>query len=214
MNNIDQAVREFLEGVVAVRGFPPVHMGETIDWAADPFAHPSWRFRFHSLTWLVPFFECAEAQERVRDILLQWFKGNPPSNPPSDFSWSDHSTALRAEVYATAAQKFPDDWIIEALERHGTLLSDPEFYEGEGNHALDQSIALHKVGAVLGREDWLKLAEERMNSLAIESIDDQGVTNEGSVHYQLYNWQRYGAAIRQVQATGWEIPAGLARQGS
>jgi hypothetical protein len=206
-------LEDLLAGSVAIRGFDPVTFGDEIDWAADPYEHVSWRFRFHSLGWVRPYLDQEDAYDRVRDVLLQWHENNPVDAPPSDFSWSDHSTARRAEVYACAARIFGSEgWLREALERHGQMLADDDFYVDAGNHALDQDIGLHKVACVLGNDDWQNLAEQRMSELAYDSIDEEGVTNEGAIYYQLYNWRRYGVAIDQVEACGRPVPGALHRR--
>ena len=51
------------------------------------------------------------------------------------------------------------DWLDSGLRRHGAALADPDFYVRVGNHALNQAIGLLDVGCVLGREDWMTLAD-------------------------------------------------------
>lgn len=204
---------DLADRVVALDGFDPVKIGSPINWAIDPFGHPSWTFGLHSLTWLLPYLADATTRAQAREIIMEWVNANPWDNPPSPQSWSDHSTALRAGVLACAIVSLgPESWLVAAAERHAEVLANPEFYRGEGNHALDQDIGLHRVGCVLGRLEWMELAERRATALAVESIDDEGVTNEGSVGYQVYNFRRYGVLLGQLEICERPIPAGLLRQ--
>ncbi len=74
-----------------------------------------------------------------------------------------------------------------------------------GNHALNQSRGLLAAGCILGRRDWQRLAADRIATLLAESVDAQGVTNEQSIYYQLYNMEAYRAA-----ATGFAEDVGMA----
>ena len=93
-------------------------------------------------------------------------------------------------------------WLHDALVLHGQTLADPAFYVAHGNHALNQDIGLLEVARVLNRADWLTLAGNRINALITESVDRQGVTNEQSVGYELYNYNRYRRAADRMVAAG------------
>lgn len=194
---------------VVISDFDPVKVGDPIDWGHD--GHHSWEFRFHNLMWLLPYFD-EGVDEEIKKVLRDWINNNPVDDPPSEWSWGDHATALRAKVLACATRLFGDaHWLMEAMEQHAEVLADEAFYRGQGNHALNQNVGLHRIGCVLGRRDWMGLAEERFDALAVDSIDEQGVTNEGAVQYQKYNYTRYQEAINQIQACKRSLPAGLER---
>jgi hypothetical protein len=199
--------------MVILDGFDPVEVGSPVDWTIDPFGHPSWTLGFHSLNWLLPFLGNPAARDDAREIVMEWVDANRLRDPPSPQSWSDHSTALRAGVLACAiAWLGREPWLVAATEEHAEILSEPGFYRWEGNHALDQNIGLHRIGCVLGRTEWMEVAERRATELAIDSIDQDGVTNEGSVGYQVYNFRRYGVLLEQVEACDRPIPAALLRR--
>lgn len=42
------------DGVLKLADFDAVKVGPEIDWSADPFGHPHWRHRLHSLDFLWP----------------------------------------------------------------------------------------------------------------------------------------------------------------
>ena len=90
-------------------------------------------------------------------------------------------------------------WVRDALRTHGAVLADPAFYVDHGNHALNQSRGLLAAGCILGRRDWQRLAARRIAALLAESVDRQGVTNEQSVYYQLYNLEAYRAAADRLR---------------
>ena len=191
--------------------FPPT-------WSEDPHRDRNWRFRLHSLDWMLALIEASSETgegrylDRALDLAQSWLEANPREDPPSDFSWNDHSTALRAQVLVCLANAAPGhDWLEEGLELHGTTLADPAFYVNRGNHALNQDIGLLEVGCYLGRDDWKQLAQERIDALLPQSVDRQGVVNEQAIGYALYNYQRYTVANEVLDACGLPEPAGFDR---
>ena len=148
--------------------------------------------------------------DRALDLAQSWLEANPREDPASDFSWNDHSTALRAQVLVCLANAAPGhEWLEDGLELHGTTLADPAFYVNRGNHALNQDIGLLEVGCYLGRDDWKQLAQERIDDLLAQSVDRQGVVNEQAIGYALYNYQRYTVAHEVLDACGLPEPAGF-----
>jgi hypothetical protein len=191
--------------------FPPT-------WSEDPHNDRNWRFRFHSLDWMLPLIEATTITGEVRykqralDLARSWLESNPRENPPSDFSWNDHSTALRAQILVCLAKAAPNrEWLEDGLRLHGNTLADPVFYVRRGNHALNQSIGLLEVGCYLGRDGWKELARERIDTLLAESVDEQGVVNEQAIGYQLYNYERYTVARDVLRACGLPSPASFER---
>ena len=80
-----------------------------------------------------------------------------------------------------------------------------------GNHVLNQSRGLLAAGCILGRRDWQRLAADRIAALLAESVDRQGVTNEQSIYYQLYNLEAYRAAARRLRVCGLTVPRAFRR---
>ncbi|TMD27712.1 MAG: hypothetical protein E6I94_09345, partial [Chloroflexi bacterium] len=197
---------------------PTVRLPANPTWRENPFHDNLWQFHYHSLVYVLQL-EGAWARtgenrylDRAVFLLRDWLRDNPRSNPPSPFSWNDHSTAWRAAVLACTAEIVPvSTWLRQALLLHGSTLADPAFYRRHGNHALNQSIALLDVGHVLNRTDWMQLASARINALIEESVDVQGVTNEQSIGYQLYNYRRYLSAEDRLHACGQPISRAFAR---
>jgi Heparinase II/III-like protein/Heparinase II/III N-terminus len=187
-------------------------------WAEDPFNDRNWEFQYHSLRFLWDLFEAWRItgdrayQDRGLNLLHDWVRDNPRGAARSGFAWNDHSTAIRTFVLACAAAVAPKKaWIRDALRTHAAALADPDFYVHHGNHALNQSRGLLAAGCVLGRQDWQRLAADRIAGLLAESVDRQGVTNEQSVYYQLYNLEAYRAAARRMEACGIAVPRAFRR---
>ena len=199
---------------------PVVTLAADPTWSEDPLRDANWSFQFHALRYTLDLFQAWNATgsqaylDRALFLLRDWYRDNPRSDPPSEWSWDDHSTAWRAVIYACAADLTPmTSWLEDALILHGSVLADPAFYVRHGNHALNQSIGLLEVGRVLGRSNWTSLAADRMNALILESVDVAGVTNEQSVDYQAYNYARYTIARDRLMAVGLNPGSGFDRVG-
>jgi hypothetical protein len=197
---------------------PIVTLPANPTWRENPLHDANWQFQYHAMRYVLDLFSAWKStgstayRDRALFLLRDWAASNPRSNPPSAYSWNDHSTALRAVVYACAADLTPmTTWLRNALVLHGQTLADPSFYVGIGNHALNQSIGLLEVGRVLGRRDWMTLARDRINRLVLRSVDEQGVSNEQSTFYQAYNYNRYRLAQNRLLAVGLTPGSGFAR---
>jgi len=197
---------------------PLVTLPADLTWTENPYADDNWAFQLHSLWYALDLLATTDLTgdpayaERALALLQDWSEDNPRVGAPSVWSWNDHSTALRAIVLACVADLVGmPAWLPAALLLHGETLADPTFYRGQGNHALNQAIGLLEVGRVLGRSDWIALAVARINALIQVSIDSEGVSNEGSVGYELYNLQRYAIARDRILAAGGTPAAAFAR---
>lgn len=197
---------------------PVVTLPTNLTWAEDPLGDANWRYQLHTLRFTLNLLRAsaetgvAAYRDRALFLLRDWLADNPRSDPPSRYSWDNHSTAWRAVVYACATEYVGmTSWLHDALLLHGRTLADPSFYVKHGNHALNQSIGLLEAARVLGRDDWIALARDRINALVAESVDTQGVTNEQSVGYQAYNYNQYHLALDRFAALGLAPGADFAR---
>ena len=187
-------------------------------WAEDPYGDANWRFRYHSLRHLLDLIEAgaqtgdARYSDRAVQLAADWVRDNPQLGAPSDMSWNDHSTALRAVVLACMADRLPwPAWLEDALRLHGRVLADPEFYVDRGNHALNQAVGLLEIGRVVDKPAWIDLAVTRIRDLVTVSIDSEGVSNEQSAAYQLYNYRRYSVTRDRLLALGIQPAAAFSR---
>ena len=198
--------------------FPTVTLPSNPRWNENPLKQVNWLFNYHSLrfVWALTTAWAQTGDQRYLDrakfLLYDWQRDNPRVGAPSPYSWNDHSTAWRAMVYVCAAEILPDyTWLLRTLRLHGETLASPSFYRAEGNHALNQDIALLEVGNFLGRSDWKRLAASRLSKLVTDSVDTSGVINEQSVFYQLYNYDRYSAARKRLRELDQPVGSGFAR---
>ena len=209
---------DLLRNRYTLANFPTVTLPSNPTWKENPLKQVNWLFNYHSLrfVWALTTAWSQTGERRYLDratfLLYDWQRDNPRVGAPSVWSWNDHATAWRAMVYVCAAEILPHStWLMRTLRIHGETLADPSFYRAEGNHALNQDIALLEVGNALGRSDWMRLAATRVSALVTNSVDASGVINEQSVYYQLYNYQRYNAARKRLQQLGQPIGSGFAR---
>lgn len=208
-------VRELGEGLITLDPHPSVASTLPPNWSMDPIGDTNWKFQFHALRWV-------QALKRAHDtdgnphhlqtylaILEDWYQRNPWSSPPSDQSWADHSTAMRARVYAACAQAMTSPWpawLHLALDEHVDVLSGPDLYPSGGNHALNQNVGLFAAASMLKREDEQRFAISRTAELLERSVDEQGVTDEQSTEYQVYNFRRYREAATLFRDAGAVLP--------
>lgn len=220
LNDVDPVARadELMGNRYRLGSWPVVTLPADLRWTEDPFHDTNWQFQLHSMRYVLDLFTAtrltanATYQNRGLALLRDWVHDNPRTSAPSIWSWNDHSTALRAVVLACTADLTPmTSWLRDTLVVHGATLADPAFYVNEGNHALNQAIGLLEIGRVLARSDWITLAASRINTLILASVDAEGVTNEQSVGYQYYNYQRYSIAKARLLAVGRTPGAGFAR---
>jgi hypothetical protein len=146
---------------------------------------------------------------RVTAIVHDWVKDNPYSWKPDIGAYE--STMHRTNVLICTRQavlaglkvtKLPKRyaWLDKALLDHAKFLQTT--WSGGWNHGTDESIALFGIGCTLGREDFKKLAQQRLAIGITQSIDAQGSTNEQSVGYAMFNYTLWGRAAQVLQDCG------------
>ena len=209
---------DMLRNRYTLANFPTVTLPANPTWKENPLEQINWLFNYHSLrfVWALTTAWAETGYQRYLDrasfLLYDWQRDNPRAGSPSIWSWNDHATAWRAMVYVCAAEILPHStWLMRTLRIHGETLADPSFYRGEGNHALNQAVALLEVGHALRRSDLKRLAADRMSRLVTRSVDTSGVTNEQSVFYQWYNHDRYSVARKRLRALDQPVGSGFAR---
>lgn len=197
---------------------PEVTLPHDLTWREDPLHDANWLVRFHGLSWVRTLLDAWRISGRQRyagratAVIHDWLADNPRSAPRSGWSWYDQSTGIRASTIACAAAMLGMTGPMrDGLAVHGRLLASPGFYVGVGNHALDQDIGLMDAAHALGRADWLAIAARRVGTLVVRSVSEAGVTNEQSVGYQRYNYQRYAAMRDRLRAYGAGVPAAFDR---
>ena len=162
---------------------------------------PSWKFYYHSLCWLNPVYKYlrnrknGEYEKFFITTVKAWLEkyGIPPVQlptqlEPGDYTWYDMSVAWRTIIIISALALHPDDdFFIFYLKNHADALMTEEYYPGIGNHALHMNYALASAALVLNNYQFLKTAFDRIEKLKAISIDNEGVSLEGSASYHLFN---------------------------
>ena len=180
-----------------------------ITWKEDPFHNASWVLKLHQMYWTEPLWYAyvttgnVAYKNRYVALLQSWYSKNPLSNPPSPWSWAQHSVAIRSMVVSCAIKRGVGySWTRAMADQHGTKLAQTSFYLHTGNRALDQDIGLLDIGCARSNNSWRDLAVARMNSWATGDIDSQGVSKEQSDGYNLYVYKRLDLASRALAACG------------
>ena len=189
------------------------------DWTEDPFANSNWVFQYHSLHWLDPLRRVGLATgdqamiDRYAELVRDWVEDNPMDAPRSRFAWYDMADGFRAIGLVCLAATYPKvpDWLKAAIDTHAQMLSDPTRYASTGNHGLYQNLGLLALGCSRGVPEWRDLAVQRAETLLDLAVDDQGVTNEGSVLYQALNHRWYQQLGARLDRCGLPRFPGLAR---
>jgi hypothetical protein len=209
---------DILGGRLKLGPFPTFRLPANPTWRENPFRDVNWVFRYHTLAWMMPLIHTwhstgdARYVRRAISLTRDWLRDNPRSAPRSRAAWGDLQTAWRTIVLACFVEAVPSaTWARTALAQHARVLTLASFYRGAGNHALGQNRALIVAGCVLRRQDWVTLGVRRTSSLVVRSVDSQGVTNEQSVFYQLYNYLGYDAVADRLRLCDRAVPTALAR---
>ena len=183
--------------------------GAGLRWSELAELPPTAKWWLNGFKWVRGLLATGAAADTAlaRRHLLDWAEQNPRGAPATDRAWDGHAVALRSEALACLRGRSSDDPAVEETARaHGAFLADPEHYQGNWNHGLDQNIGLLMLGAAAGREDWTALARSRTLDALAAMVDWQGVTNEQAVGYQYYNHVRIEDARRAFARCGAPLP--------
>jgi hypothetical protein len=195
--------------------FDPARDGH-INWAQDPFHHPTWVVDFQNGQWIEALIEAylaggpnaAAYQDRAKTLLLGWLSHVPADNQTPD--------TLICSAQAFAGQSWIDNRIP------GLLDYDASHWDGAFNHGLKQSLQLlgagcaYPAGAFGGAaRSWREAAREQMidsfepNALG-PAIDAQGATNEQSTGYANFDYGLWTTAEASLRACGLSLPGWIA----
>lgn len=211
-----ERVAELMNGRMLIGDHPAVPLPVDPTWLENDLGDASWAFGYQSLIWVDALRRNATTDTNgqmmvlYEDLLMDWWEDNR-SNPLAttsatvgdDYRWFDMAIARRALVFLCAIPQLgAEQWILEALEAHGTLLAADDAYAGTGNHALHQNMSLAAVGYLYERPDWIDKASARTALLLAEAVDEQGISLEGSASYQLKNYLWWTDARERLELIG------------
>ena len=194
-------------------GKPPVKLPQNLAWNENPYNDRSWEWSLHAMRYIGDLVESYKFTnelrylQRAEDLVLDWMSDNypPPSQvkplsftPPSEFSWHDHTTAVRIQSWLP----FFEVWVktdlckedelnsfIRGVMIHAKYLSDEKFYRKAHNHGIDQDIALIGIALTFPEfkesQYWLALGQERLKQQLLDTVSENGVHLEHSPGYHI-----------------------------
>ncbi len=182
---------------------PPVKFAP-ISWTEDPYADPYWRFDFYSLRptthLLYAYYETGDTQ--YRDKLSDVLRSFLAVGVHSKYLTTDvdlHAAAWREMVLVNTYVKLrrsgdlpPDlaQGLRAAIRNEATFLAQPENYESNFNHGVNQVAALLLVAENFPdwpeAAAWGSTARRRLDDLADNVVDADGVEVENSPYYHYY----------------------------
>jgi hypothetical protein len=199
---------ELRESRLRLGSFPPFVWSPDLRWDENPVGDRNWAWRLHSMEPL-QFLLAAHAEtqadwflQQCEAVINDWINDNYTTNPPSEFSWSDHSTALRLRSFLCVFEYGRRGFLtreslltlLATIHAHASVLADPEFYVEHTNHGLDQSYLLFLAGAAFPEfadaESWRELGRARTLGELSFSFGSEGVHVENSPGYHLMMLRR------------------------
>jgi len=204
---------QILNSEFALIGKPPVKLPIDLAWNENPYNDRSWEWSLHTMQYIDYMVERYKLTKELRylqraeDLIMDWISDNspPPSkgksipyNPPSEFSWHDHTAALRAQSWLP----FFEVWVksdlcnenefkifIRAIMITAEFLSSEKFYKKANNHGIDQDISLIGIALTFPEfkqsQSWLALGQKRLEQQITDTISQNGVHLEHSPGYHL-----------------------------
>lgn len=204
-----EKAKALMNGRIQLGTHPAVELPETPRWDENPLNDDNWDAAYHKLNWLDVLRRegTRTGDERMLDrwrtLLADWVRANPRGGSASDWAWKEVPTAQRALVLTCAvAELGGKPWLRRAIRQHGEALTDPDLRVDIGNHAMLQNNGLLAAACLAGNEDWARLAYDENDRLLTRAVDEQGVTDEGSVDYQNNNYRWWRKAADRLDACG------------
>jgi hypothetical protein len=205
-----QVADDLMSGWMTLSHFSAWQLPDDLQWTEDPFSDNNWVFQLNLLSWADPLRRVGLADgnqamlDRYQAIIRDWVEDNPVETPRSKFAWYDMADGFRAVALVCLAAALPDDpqWLTDAIDTHAEMLSDPDRFASNNNHGLYQNLGLLALGCSRDEPAWRDLAVRRSTAMLDYTVDEQGVTNEGSVEYQASNYSWYLQLAERLRRCG------------
>lgn len=138
----------------------------------------------------------SEYNEKGMQIISLWYKYNKRFHKKrTQFSWNDHSTALRVIALLYFLDNQPNINIYKSRETNSILnvsmkyLLNPNNYSFKGNHGIFQDIALlHLISHIKDENARIKLKQIPITRFEVQietAFSEEGIHLENSPHYHL-----------------------------
>lgn len=200
------AANQLMQNVIPVERYATVSI-PVIKWNEDPFKDKYWRFSFYGFRPFINlFFATKETNDpiylkKAEEITLSFIN----KNTNQSYIWDDnHAVSFRAMylvklwwqlrennllTYKTSRQ------ILQSIEKHANFLADPNHYDKQYNHGLNETVALYLISVnfpdLPKAKEWLNLSRERLATSLTVVVDPDGVLIENSPYYHLYTLEKY-----------------------
>ena len=197
----------YLENWHPVDRFDPIKIDGPITWEEDPYGERYWRFIFYSLrsTRNLLYAGIETGNQAYFDKLIDIVESFVDNGLDKPLTWDDyHGVAFRTMVLTNTWWKLREQnalpvetstKLLQALEVHGNFLLAEEHFESGYNHGLTESTALLILAAnfpdLPGADEWLSVAEARLEQMAVDLVDDDGALIENSPYYHFYVLQKF-----------------------
>lgn len=188
-----------------------------LTWSEDPYSSDYWRLEFYSLrpslNLLYAFRKTGQKVYAQKAISLDL--SFIAAEPKSRWAWSDpHAVAFRSMALVDTwwklrqAHQLPEassTLMLGEIEKTGQYLADPNHYQQENNHSLNEAAALYELAVAFpdlpNSHQWLATAKQRFGWQLNGLIDADGQLIENSPYYDFYAlakyWQIYQYSVNQ-----------------
>jgi hypothetical protein len=221
---------ELMASRYSFQDFPTVTLKENLGWDEDPLRDADWSWELHGMAFSAllarAYAETGNLSylERAEALILDWIRDNSAyaMRPPSEFSWNDHTTAIRLvswlyfwEVWSHSPlfEQRKMETVVGSMLAHADLLADSTFYWPKHNHGIDQDRTLLAFALVFPEldtsDEWKALALRRLALQLTQTISPNGVHLEYSPGYQLATMAKVEDIDGMLQAFSLEEALGL-----
>lgn len=193
------------KGEYTFNHFGPQPVAVPVNWALGTGGKDNLSWQLHSLPFLRDLASASTAEnEQYLDFALlliaNWEDENTRSPLPSQFSWNDHSTAIRLvnlsyfflfifENFKTRTDALRALALI--AERHIRVLMCNDFYVKGTNHGLDQAFSLYQASLVFSTFEFSAAAK----AIALERLKYELIKSFSSEHVHIENSPEYHGVI-------------------
>lgn len=210
-----------------IPNYPSYEIPVPVDWAADPFENPTWRFRFQSLSRLYELYNGDPGQvEAAAALLTDWVDQVLYGIPPLDETWGDHALVIRLDRAVQLTDRYLADrpvlnrrYLLVAAQlivTHLYALAADCCYSKRHNHGTMQDLAIlgwvKRFPALRDADDMFALAGRRLLEEQVRhSVTEDGIHVENSGCYHRLFVTILDEALVAYRKAGEPLPDELVR---
>jgi hypothetical protein len=201
------AANDLLRNQYDVPRYPSLKLSGLPTWSENAYSANYWRFEFYSLR---PSMNLLYAFEQTGNTayaqkLVSLDMSFISAEAKSRWAWSDpHAVAFREMALVDTWWKLRQEHqlseaestaFLGEMEKTGFFLADPNHYQPENNHCVNEAAALYELGVAFptlpNAQSWLALAKQRFQWQLNGLIDGDGQLIENSPYYDFYALAKY-----------------------